>query len=65
MHRRLTLALVLGLLTLALAGCWVVPAPPPDARGAPPAPPPALAIRPCHWTYGQGWYGWGWYATAC
>ena len=66
MRRKLPFALLLSLVTLTLAGCYVVPALPPNARGVPPPPPPALATRPgCPWTYGQGWYGWGWYATGC
>ena len=65
MRRAWLLALIAVLLGLALGGCYVVPAPPPDAWGVPPPPPPALTNFPCPWTYGSGWYGWGWYATGC
>jgi len=64
MRRMTLLAIVLTLMAATLGGCYVVPAPPPSASGAvPPLPPQAQAMR-CHWTYGQGWGGWGWY-TIC
>jgi hypothetical protein len=59
------LALVAVLIALALGGCYVVPAPPPDPWGAPPPPPAVLTGFSCQWMYGPGWYGWGWYATGC
>jgi hypothetical protein len=56
-------ALLLSLVAVALAGCWVVPAPPPS-EGLPPPPPPFVTSTPqCGWTYGPGWYGWGWYGN--
>jgi len=66
MRRGVALALLLGLLATALAGCYVVPAPPPAAPGmAPPPPPRVLATPQCGWQYGAGWYGWGWYGWGC
>jgi len=65
MRRVRVLALIVVLLGLALGGCYVVPAPPPDPWGVPPPPPAVLTSFPCQWTYGHGWYGWGWYATGC
>ena len=58
------LALILGILAVALSGCYVVPAPPPPAPGMAPPPPPRVVTQPeCRWTYGWGWYGWGWYGV--
>jgi hypothetical protein len=62
--RRLV-ALLLCLATVALSGCYVVPAPPPIAGMGPPPPPHVMATPQCGWVYGQGWYGWGWYGRAC
>ncbi|HEY7601364.1 MAG TPA: hypothetical protein VIB60_02550 [Methylomirabilota bacterium] len=62
-RRLLPAALLLGLVAVALGGCWVVPAPPPSA-GLPPVPPPYVRATPqCGWAYGPGWYGWGWYGN--
>jgi hypothetical protein len=58
--------LFFGLLVFGLAGCYVVPAPPPIAPGvAPPPPPYVLATPLCRWDYGWAWYGWGWYSVGC
>jgi len=66
MMRLLRLVLLVGVVATGLAACYVVPAPPPTRAGVAPAPPPALSVRPaCRWTYGQGWFGWGWYAAGC
>ena len=63
MKRLVPLVLLLSLVTVALFGCYVVPAPPPFA-GVPPPPPPHVTATPhCGWVYGQGWYGWGWYGV--
>jgi hypothetical protein len=60
------LAILLGLATVALAGCYVVPAPPPLGPGVGPPPPPRVLATPqCGWRYGTGWYGWGWYGWGC
>jgi hypothetical protein len=66
MTRRFCLALLLIAATLGLGGCYVVPAPPPPP-GSPLVVPPYVQSRPeCGWTYGSGWYGWGWYNSfAC
>ena len=62
MKRLVTLTLLLSLVTVALSGCYVVPAPPPPASGASPLPSLPVVMRPdCAWKYGVGWYGWGWY----
>lgn len=58
-----TSALLLSFVTVVLAGCYVVPAPPPLAGVAPPPPPRVMATPQCGWQYGAGWYGWGWYGT--
>ena len=60
-----TLVLLLSLVTVALSGCYVVPAPPPMAGAVPLPPPYVRALPQCGWVYGQGWYGWGWYAWRC
>ena len=65
MTRLVTLTLLLSLVAVALAGCYVVPAPPPIAGVAPPPPPYVTATPQCGWVYGQGWYGWGWDGRAC
>ncbi len=66
MKRLGALAVLLGLVTVALPGCYVVPAPPPVAPGIGPPPPPYVLSTPqCGWQYGVGWYGWGWYGWAC
>jgi hypothetical protein len=57
--------LFFGLVAAVLAGCYVVPAPPPLA-GIGPLPPPYVQATPqCRWDYGWGWYGWGWYSVGC
>ena len=66
MKRVVILALALSLITVALSGCYVVPAPPPVGRGVAPPPPPFVTTTPwCRWTYGLGWFGWGWYSSLC
>lgn len=56
-------ALLLGVVAVALSGCWVVPAKGPSG-GLPPPPPPFVTGNPqCGWAYGPGWYGWGWYGN--
>ena len=61
MRRLVPLMLLLSVVTMALSGCYVVPAPPPFG-GVPPPPPPYVTATPhCGWAYGEGWYGWGWY----
>ena len=62
MKRLVPLMVLLSLVTAALSGCYVVPAPPPAAGVLPPAPPYVTATPQCRWVYGRGWYGWGWYA---
>ena len=63
MRRMTTLAALLLLAATGLGGCYVVPGPPPSPSGAiPPLPAHAQAMRGCHWTYGSGWAGWGWYS---
>lgn len=64
MKQLVTLALLLSLVTVVLAGCYVVPAPPPVAPGVGPPPPPRVMATPqCGWQYGWAWYGWGWYGV--
>jgi hypothetical protein len=65
-RRVLRSVLCLGVVAGTLAGCYVVPAPPPLAPGLGPPPPPyVLATPQCRWDYGWGWYGWGWYGLGC
>ena len=61
MKRLVPLVLLLGVVTVALSACYVVPAPPPFGGVAPPPPPYVTATPQCGWAYGEGWYGWGWY----
>jgi hypothetical protein len=64
MRRVGLLVLLLSLVTVVLAGCYVVPAPAPTAGSPPPPPPPYVLGTPqCGWAYGWGWYGWGWYGN--
>ena len=66
MTRLAALVLLGALVALGLAGCYVVPAPPPLAPGVGPPPPVhVLATPQCRWRYGEGWYGWGWYGFLC
>lgn len=66
MKRIARLGFVLGVVVVALAGCYVVPAPPPAKPGAGPPPPAFVQATPqCRWQYGMGWYGWGWYSGLC
>jgi hypothetical protein len=61
---KLTLAALLLSLALFLAGCYVVPAPPPPGPGLiPPVPGYVMTNPQCGWKYGVGWYGWGWYGV--
>jgi hypothetical protein len=62
MLRRLPRALLVALIAVTCAGCYVVPAPPP-AGGVPPPPPTVVTTPRCGWVYGQGWFGWGWYGN--
>jgi hypothetical protein len=62
MSRVLSLAVLL-IVSVGLGGCYVVPTGPPPP-GAVVIPPPFVVDRPqCGWTYGPGWYGWGWYSA--
>ena len=55
------LAAGLIILSTGLGGCYVVPAAPPPPGSALVVPPYVHARPECAWTYGTGWYGWGWY----
>jgi hypothetical protein len=55
------LAVGLMVASTGLGGCYVVPAPPPPPGGALIVPPYVQARPQCGWSFGSGWYGWGWY----